>query len=576
VNNLFNNVREHAPALIVAVIIGVATGAPQFYVVHQMGTAYQGVFPGTTDDDRYYQARSEEVRDGFPMLGNPYIYELRNAPSVSFWLPDAAFSYAGEFLGLDVQHTFAFFDFLLPPILFLVTYGILLYATGRRTLALCAASFFHLGFFLTTFFRSPSPQLNFLFVELAVFAALRFIREAPYRIPVLALSLGALFYVYPYYWTFMDGVVGSFLILTFMRRDLLPLSLPLFVSLILAAIIGGPVLLQTLGHHTPVYAESLIRLGLVMTHTPAGLWNVTICCFTGLAYIVTLLYSRSFRNEKLAWFFTSAIWGALIASNNQIITGQNLEYSSHYYLPVAYIGLLCCAYLFAFFFGQMRQIHLKRYAGAAFVSVVTCLTILGASESVYVRMQVTSQALQEQRFGPVLSWLKTSSASESVVMASESLSIDIGAFTGNRVFYVHNANLHVMTNEEVWTRYLLEHQDDTLSDTYLLQHVGEIWGTHYQDVYGYTTQLNKLRKILGMAPLPAKLLPDSAIEDFRAFAAKLRKEPAGEALGDRRLDYAIEEPGFTLPSWLKSEFPSMHEVYTANDLTIFELGPKKK
>jgi hypothetical protein len=569
-NSAVRLVREHVPALIVAVVVGLATGAPQFLVIHSMGAQYEGIFPETTGDDRYYQARSHEIRDGYPFLGNPYIYELRNDPSVSFWIPDAIPSYAGMFFGVDVQHTFAIFDFLLPPLLFLGTYGIFLYLTGRRLASLLVATVFHLGLFLTTFIRSPSPQVNFFFVEFALYALIRFVKNAPYRWHVLGVSLGILFYVYPYYWTFMYGVVGMFFLLSFARKELRPMSLPLFCALTIGTIIGLPVLLQTLGSHSSEYTETLLRLGQIRSRTPAGFASIAMC-LSLISFLALCMWRiTALRRDIVMWLFASASLGALFASNNQIVLGTNLEYSSHYFLPVAYLIFLAFAYTCLQILKILPARHYS-YVWKGILIMTIFATALGGALDILRRVQPNPELLANQRYAPILAWLRTNTPKDSVVLTDEVLSSFIPAYTDDRIFYSRNANLHVMSDKEAWTRFLLEYRGVHLSDSFLDDHIGQIWGAHPYDVYGHILQLNKLRKFLGLTPLPAVLVSNTMKMEFRNFAIAQEKEPVQKILGSRRIDYVMASPEFPVPIWIKDLFPNMREVFQYGQLVIYSL-----
>ncbi len=573
----FKKTYSHFPAILIALAIGIATGAPQLYVVHQMGSAYKEIFPITSDDDRYYEGRSQEARDGFPMLGNPYVLEFRSAPSVSFWVPDATLSYAGEFLGLDVQYTSVFFDFTLPPILFLVTYAILLLVTQSTLISVAAASLFHLGFFLDTFTRSPSPQFNFLFVELAIFLALRVIQSKKYAVPLLGAVLGTLFYIYPYYWTFTIAAVGMFFLATLVRRELRSQIFPFGTALGVGTLLGSPVLYQMyMLSHSVAYQETVSRLGLIRSHTPTGFSTIVLCTVAASVVAMAIWRVESVRANLFSWFFLSAILGGLIASNSQIITGKNGEFSIHYFLPAAYITFLAITYILSIFFRSLPESINRRIVPS--IALVLCIgaTIFLITESVVARFKVHGENLEEQRYGPIMLWLRENTAPESVVLAAEDTSYLIAAYTPDRIFYSRNANLHIMTDEEVWTRFYLLYYGAKYDDDFFTNHVGQIWGAHYFDEYGHEMQLNKFRKLIGLPLVPAEVIPQAAKDTLRKFAASLSEKNPNLILGNRKIDYAISEPGFIIPGWMHDSYPTMHSVYVNGAFTIFALGPRKQ
>lgn len=63
---------------------------PTLFVLEKAGGLenWHGVPPSGVTDTLYYYARIQEVADGHPLVGNPYIYEYRGDYSPAFFLPD--------------------------------------------------------------------------------------------------------------------------------------------------------------------------------------------------------------------------------------------------------------------------------------------------------------------------------------------------------------------------------------------------------------------------------------------------------------------------------------------------------
>jgi hypothetical protein len=565
--------KAHLLAILLAVVVSLASGLPEIYLVSALGEKYNGVFPEISGDQLYYDARAQESRDGYPQLGNPYILELREAPGVSFWVPDAIISKGGQMLGLDVQHTFAFFNFILPPILFLVTYVILLTATRSRTAALLGAALFHLGLYVESFIRSPSPQFNFLFVELTFLAAVWFVQKRAYSAYALAVTLGVLFYVYPYYWTFMFGAVGMFFVATLFIRSLKEYRKPLFLVLGAGTLIGLPTLIQMAEiANVPAYQETVFRLGMIYSRTPAGIGSIAACGIVILSYLIFHWRKIHAFDDAMYWFMGSAVLGGIIASNNQIFTGKNLEFSSHYFLPAIYTALIAVTYLISQYgheFPYARSKFTKRF----FIGIVAIYIGYGSVTSIAPLLDASSY-ISSQKYGSIITWTKANIPSEKVILTGRYLGDILPGYTSTRIFYSRNANLHVMTDEEAWTRFILQYWDEELTDEFLSAQIGAIWGAHYYDEYGRVMQLNKLRKVLGLSQESVELLPIPVRESFRTFASTLKKSPPADVLGERQIDYAITEAGYTLPSWLKTQYPDMRSTFTDGEFTVFELGQR--
>ena len=272
----------------------------------------------------------------------------------------------------------------------------------------------------------------------------------------------------------------------------------------------------------------------------------------------------------------STLLGGILASNNQIISGQNLEFSSHYFLPAAYITLLAGSFLIFTILSEKKNTAWAIPTRLGIVGILMVVILIKCATSVERRIILSPEKLSEQRYGPIMSWLRENTAPESVVLAAEDTSYLIAAYTPDRIFYSRNANLHIMTDEEAWTRFYLLYYGAKYDDDFFTNHVGQIWGAHYFDEYGHEMQLNKFRKLIGLPLVPAEVIPQAAKDTLRKFAASLSEKNPNLILGNRKIDYAISEPGFIIPGWMHDSYPTMHSVYVNSAFTIFALGPRKQ
>ncbi|KKU78933.1 MAG: hypothetical protein UY04_C0022G0001 [Parcubacteria group bacterium GW2011_GWA2_47_7] len=264
---------RHGFALFFALVVGLLTLAPQLVVENNMGSSYLGIHQQMNDDENYYLARAQDIMDGHPTLSNPYLAEYKDGLSMQFWMPDAFLAVVGSVLFGNLRNGMLAWDFLLPTLLFLVSYAIVFSLIRDRLLSLGTAVLLHFGLFFHEFGRSPSPQFNFIFSLLLTFFLIQVIRTKSVKWILLSVaSFGALFYSYTYYWTYwivalMLVTIGVFVF--FRAKQLL---LP-FVSIVGGGIILGiPYFLDTIAStRLPYYAETVERVGMISSHTPSGI-----------------------------------------------------------------------------------------------------------------------------------------------------------------------------------------------------------------------------------------------------------------------------------------------------------------
>ena len=93
---------RHIVAIALAVLAGACTLFPQLIAEHRLGSSYAGIHQEMNDDETYYVTRAQEVIDGYPTLGNPYLYEEKHEPGLQVWIPDATLAWGSELLFHDL------------------------------------------------------------------------------------------------------------------------------------------------------------------------------------------------------------------------------------------------------------------------------------------------------------------------------------------------------------------------------------------------------------------------------------------------------------------------------------------
>ena len=119
---IFQKVRRHWLAILIAVILGVLITLPFFYFQEKLSNEYKGILNQVTDDELFYMARIKDVMDGHPTLGNAYLYEYKNQLPQQLFLPEWLLAQPLKFLNLDIIQGRIFYSFILPAIALVLTY----------------------------------------------------------------------------------------------------------------------------------------------------------------------------------------------------------------------------------------------------------------------------------------------------------------------------------------------------------------------------------------------------------------------------------------------------------------------
>jgi hypothetical protein len=94
----------------------------------------------------------------------------------------------------------------------------------------------------------------------------------------------------------------------------------------------------------PDYHETLARIGMISTNFPSGRKMVLWGGLTLVAVLVSYWRGRWPRDRYFCWW-VSAIMATMVVVNQHVITGQNLQFSSHYWQLSVFVYVFALAYL---------------------------------------------------------------------------------------------------------------------------------------------------------------------------------------------------------------------------------------
>lgn len=419
-----------------------------------------------------YGAQAREVCDGHPFSSDAHLFETKNLPSNFAPLPSLLAGGFGCLIG-SIPWSFAIFDFILPPIIFLVIYvlfsrithqvhlsilaGILVLTTEQMFLFLPPLSLGMLGALweiLTVsgketafleFSRFPFPQLAFLVLLLHLFFSLRALQDKKFwQIVPASLFFGLLFYTYFYYWTFALANI-TFLLLIFLNQRKSTEAKILLLILSLALLIAIPYLIRFSQFHSWAGAKDVLeRMGLEQGRF-RNLYR------TAQYFIFAFIFFKLLRKKDLVfWFFFSLIVGGIISLNIQILTGYTLQ-SWHWTTRVINpLVIMILVYLISQKLGEKSKFGKFATYSLIFIFVLRAFVLqFVSSKNSFEGYTLPKTTLES------FTWLNQNTPPDTVIISPsfETNSL-IPLFTHNNVF-LPIGNVTIASNQQIIERFLI-------------------------------------------------------------------------------------------------------------------------
>jgi len=576
-------IKKHWIFLIPALISGILMVLPVFYFESKLGSNFHGIIPEVVNDELFYYARVKDVVDGHPLLGNAYLFEHKSALPQQVFLAEYLLAQPIKLFNLNINTAHLIYNFLFPVIAFILTYLALYLISKSRFWAIIFSLFLFFGLYLIDFIRPVSPQFNFIFwltqfifLWLLVNSQNNPISNLQHshvirRLVLLcanALNFGLLFYIYAYYWTFYLIFFAVFLALSFINSKYFHNS-NYGSKQIIKIIVGGLILaipyfyFNYLASQLPYYTETLTRLGMIYSRFPSGM-RIIFWSALGLATFGWFLWRKIIKWDTKTIFFVSGISASIIAVNQHLITGRNLEFSSHYSMGAMFFLVFAAAYLWQKL--RERQNNLKLLSASLTVAFIFII-FLGAFSYLKI-FALNEKNIYIQNYAAIFEWLNKNTPKDSVVYANPDLSGLVPVYTANNVYFVREANLFLVSDAEVLDRFILNNFFENINKDFIIENVRSVYGVRYIDAYGHTVQGNKLRRLLGIKPEPEVYLPEDAVQKVLSRAKELQSGDFIKELNQYRIDYLIWDKNKN-PGWkINPKFFS--EIYSKNNTIIYQ------
>lgn len=574
---IFKIIKEHWFVVIMVVILVILMILPFFYFKVSLGDQYEGIPSEIINDELFYMARIKDVMDGYLTLGNAYLFEHKNQLPQQLFLPEFLLAQPLKLFNLDIVQGRVIYNFVLPAIAFILIYLTFYLIYPSRLWASLFTAFLFFGLYLFKFTRPVIPQFVFIFwLSQFIFLWSRFFVTKKSRIPdsqsesgrfhfdrllfLNILNFGLLFYLYPFYWTFYLVFFVILMSVYFFREKML--SKQFFKILIGGLIIGSLYFyLSFSASQLPEYQETLTRIQLVFSHSPSEIKTVLPAFFV-LILISVLYWIKKIKMDGEILFFISGIISILLVTNQNILTGQKFEFGHYRMLSVFFLVFtvyyLCC---------QIKFLNFK--LKFLIVSLIIIFSAYGIYDYTQRVSKVSERDIYIQRYGAVFDWLNKNTLSDSVVYANEEISSKVPVYTSNDVFYSRYANLFIMTDEEVFERFILNNFFEEFDKDFVIKNERAIFGVRYIDRYGDAVQANKWRKLAGLKLKDETRLPENEIEKFLTKAGEIQRNPFDKSLKKYRIDYFIWDKSKN-PNW-KPEKLKLESVYDFKNIYIFKL-----
>ena len=448
---------------VLAALLG--TLVPAIFVIYQVGgwENWQGILPSGTTDSRYYYARIHEVTDGHPLIGNPYVYENRDAIAPAQFLPDIV-SAVPMLLGLPFNLGVVVNMFVWSLIFLILAYKLFRLELMPRRWAILWSVITYVGVY--SFVIKPTVmQIVYPVFLVFLIALLKFLHEPHNRKIQFLLSIVAAstFYTYAYLSYFvLLTLTFIFFWYLFTRRfkELRGLVLVGAFSGLLLIPFGLFTLMQMSGHY---YLETFRRLGLVYTHIPAieafffGRWIVIGLGALGLLWKFFPKSDEGDSVRKVFWLATGM--ALLVGLVLNIITGVEFTLAIHIgrFVRVWMVLILGVA-LYEWYYSRPDKLGSVKYI---IITILLLILSVGVISNVSRGLSFFNynnrgnDIADSQKYASPLKWLDLHESEESVIWANDSIAQYIPIMTRHYPLFAPQTLLHSIGAQDLETRYLL-------------------------------------------------------------------------------------------------------------------------
>ena len=570
--------KNHGLAIIIALLIGLVVILPQIFLIYDLEDEYKGISMAGSDGEEYYSMRVQEVYDGHYKISSPELYEYKNKPYVQPPFPEIAMAISGKILGLSARQIITLAKFILPFFFYLVLYFLILSTTKNKMLSLTGpviiilATYFIFRpkeiFYLLTFqfekikgfidyYRPVNPQFSSLIFFTWLLIFYHWLKKQKTVLYLGAIiTLGLMFYTYPYSWMLAYSIIGFLILFSFNRKtNLKPLTKKLVLVLVLSFIIS---LLYWLNFYQtindPLYDMLKKWNAFFKSHLP--IWsNLLFLDFI----IFVLLFWKKEKNINF-YFFFSVFLALGFVINQQIVTGIKFHPGHWHWYYTTPFSILLLLWVFYSLIKKNKKLII-------ITSII--LLIIGFSNGVIRQyndyQSKKEEAISLQKYKSVYDWFNSNTDKDDVVLADDKLSANFPVYTHNNVYLSQYAELFFTPPERFENKFLTRLYLQEVNKENIDQYVN----IQNRDVF--VILLGFLRQKAGQCGRSQECFSQEELNGLKEKYFELRDNGDFEQLLKKyRLDYAVQDTKDD-NHWDLDQYDFMEFITEINNVKIYKI-----
>ncbi len=535
----------------------------------------------------YYYDRMQEIKDGYPLLGNPYFFEHREDPPPAFvgadWLASVPL-----LIGIPLMQTIVLNIFGWSLIFLLFAYALVRAWGGTPAYALFGALLTYTESY-SFMLRPVSMQVVFPFFLFFLTAYLLWLRDPKGRVQQLFFGISAALAasLYTYTWQIIVVVFPlTFIGFLLVRRENIR---TLLVPALLFVVLTLPFMIITFSQSShPHYAETLARIGLIKTHLPIFLGFVI-----ALVPLIVGVLAFIVRRERnlVEWLRTPAVQFFIITGTaiigvmlSNIITGLDLELPQHLERFVILWFVFASVYFAPQVYERFRSSRTVERVGIAILVALVIGGHVHYQKTAGIAMLLRPLNLEEiqsvQELSAPLAWLEEHAPESSVIWSDPSSRFPYFiAMTTSHYSLLHKGGgLHLVSDREMEDRYVTAHYfgltvEELIRDHHIYAGTGNAihpYKTHNRKVLLCTVlRLESLGYTCGEMTDAVSFIGEDYFDDLFRQYTEMRPKIL-EQLAEYHVAYIVADkkgnPGFAPQTLAGAE-----AVYEDDRFTIYRL-----
>lgn len=561
--------------ILLSLIVGTIYVLPHILFAIEMKGNYKIFFAAEEDENEVFLARIREVYDGHYYISDPYIYENKSKPYTRSYLSELVLGILGRVFRLSIFQLLILVNFILPIITFLLIFYFLFVLTKSQNLSLFGSTFILLTPFPETIYflikgldiGAIFPIWGLTFHFIIYISCLIFTYKALNNIKISyiffgAIFFGLLFYSHPFFWA--HTVVSYYLFCLYLIFKKRFIQLKALILIILGGlVISIPYWINFIKSvNLPYFSEVAMRYGFYPSRQPL-LWKTPI--------IGILLFLFFYKNRDFNFYFISSfLIGGFLCLNQQVISGIELGPGGWYHYTLKQITIMAGMVLLNNFlmrrgnFWQriLKGFDYKRFKKPILVFSFGLLILSGLSIQLTYYESVKTEQKERQFLYDAFLWLDNNTEVDSVILASDSVSLILPIYTHNNVYIGKFICDSLVKDAEIMDRFLIFARIYKMNKDEINQYIIN----HKATFFGGSPGDPKYKNIEDFFRL--NMVFENVSRKYKTF----EKEDIIALLKKFRVDYIFYSPyEKKIPQIDFNEYPFLHKVYDKGGVQIYSI-----